>query len=159
MTDIKKENVKPLIETEDFEEEISLVSSDGDTNKNMTPNINKPVTLESNANTDWDDQTTTTTTTNTTTAQNKIDPLSTPIVVEDYDSDPWAQPENALLAVDQDEVDEAEDLVVKQPYQQTPATATVFDAIDTHAEPLSSTKEDQDTSAIKVSFFFFINIF
>lgn len=139
MTDIKKENDKPLIETEEIEEEISLVSSDQDTKNSVLP-IDKPATLESNSSSEWDDHLT----------KKDPHPLSATIVVEDYDSDPWAQPENALLAVEEDE-DEAEDLVVKQPYEQTPATATVFDAIHAHPEHIVSAKEDQDTSAIKVS--------
>lgn len=142
MTDITKENARPLIETEEFEEEISLVSSEQDTNISLLTS-NKPATLESNASSEWDDHTT-----------KKELPLSATIVVEEYDSDPWAQPENALLAVEEDDEDEdeAEELVVKQPYQP-PATATVFDAIDAHPEPTVITKEDQDTSAIKVIFF------
>lgn len=140
MADIKKENVKPLIETEEFEEEISLVSSEQDTNISLLAS-DKPATLESSASSEWDDHTT-----------KKELPLTATIIVEDYDSDPWAQPENALLAVEEEEDDnddEAEELVVKQPYQP-PATATVFDAIDAHPEPMAITKEDQDTSAIKV---------
>ncbi|KAI8085398.1 retinal pigment epithelial membrane protein-domain-containing protein [Thamnidium elegans] len=137
MTDITKKNDKPLIETEEFEEEISLVSSEQDTNISLLAS-DKPATLESNSSSEWDDHTT-----------KKELPLSATITVEDYDSDPWAQPENALLTVQEDDdEDEAEELVVKQPYQP-PATATVFDAIDAHPEPTAISKEDQDTSAIK----------
>lgn len=139
MTDIKKETTKPLIDTEEFEEEISLVSSEQDITNN-----DAAATLDTSINAEWDEQ-----------PKRKEQPLIAAIVVEDYDSDPWAQPENALLAQEEEEEDEEEDLVVKQPQEQfeevpSIATTTVFDAIDNHHEPIIRKDQDQDTSAIKV---------
>ncbi|KAI7886393.1 retinal pigment epithelial membrane protein-domain-containing protein [Mucor mucedo] len=139
MTDLKKENTKPLIDTEESEEEISLVSSEAEvTSSNTTATLNPDINAE------WDEPTT-----------KKEHPLAAAIVVEDYDSDPWAQPENALLAHEEEEEDEDEqDLVMKQPPAQSAeapsvATTTVFDAVDHLHEPIARQEEDQDTSAVK----------
>lgn len=137
MTDLKKENTKPLIDTEESEEEISLVSSEAEvTSSNTTATLNADINAE------WDEP-----------PMKKEHPLAAAIVVEDYDSDPWAQPENALLAheEEEEEKEEEQDLVVKQPTEApSVATTTVFDAVDHTHEPIVRQEEDQDTSAVKV---------
>lgn len=144
MTDFKKENTKPLIDTEDPEEDTSLVSFETEL---VTSTETTTATLDASAK--WDEQ-----------PKKKEHSLATAIVVEDYDSDPWAQPDNDLLTHEEEDEDEndddEEDLIVKQPpaiAAQLPsvATTTVFDAIDNHHDPIKRQEEDQDTSAVKVN--------
>lgn len=124
------DNNKPLLDTEEqHEEEISLVSSSTAEN-NATY---KEVAIDKDVvNTDWDEQ-----------PAKKPHPLSSSIVVEDYDADPWAQPESALL-------DGTDTLQVEE--LPTVATTTVFDDIDENnkAEAVKQEYQDDDTSAIKV---------
>lgn len=127
------DNNKPLLDTEEqHEEEISLVSSSATDNHNANT-LDKDAINDRDVNIDWDEQPT-----------KKPHPLSSSIVVEDYDSDPWAQPESALL-------DETDTLQVEE--FATVATTTVFDDIDENnkTEVVKQEYLDDDTSAIKVT--------
>lgn len=132
------DNNKPLLDTEEqHEEEISLVSASAADNNTSY----KEVAIDKDVvNTDWDEQ-----------PAKKPHPLSSSIVVEDYDADPWAQPESALL-------DETDTLQVGQ--VPTVATTTVFDDIDENnkAEAVKQEYQDDDTSAIKVIIFTYFMI-
>jgi hypothetical protein len=161
MTDTTETNTKPLIDTEEVEHEISLVSSEQqheDVN-NLLVATDKTATLASNVSSEWDEQPAT---------KKGEHPLSSAVVVEEYEKDPWAQPENSLLTkndpldmAEEEEDEEEEEEVEQQEHmldhqrEEPPAIATtsVFDEYDNAQSPPAQVREeqkDQDTSAIKV---------
>lgn len=167
MTDTTKDNTKPLIDTEETEEQqVSLVSSEPqhDHHVNNLIATDNTATLATNVSSEWDEET-----------NERAEPSA--VVAEEYEKDPWAQPENALLTqndtLEEEEEEEGEEgaeeeqrmLEYQEPQQQQQhqrqeppaiATTSVFDEYgNAQTQVKHTTREgsvnDKDTSAAKVT--------